>query len=432
MSSGPRCGIAVFALACLACSADRITTEDAVVTFDASAWAGNTLVLRSTAFHGADTLPTVTAGVDTLPLRSFGAESVLVKLPDTSGWITLYLHRAGGAVIPIGEVRLYGFAGAGQGPPTDGPIRVWPGAGEPLTLAIQGGRLVRLDLPSTTASLVLPDTGLSRYPCLFSGPMASAVDPRLVVVTRMVGSSCGPLVAVPLVPGTIAPDTGPVPWGYSAVHLGRGRWLVASHHWMAFVTGSPAAGFVTGPAIDVPAPPGFAVSPRGDRVVPVLSSDYLPDRTPVFDPAGPGIAYSLQGLDIVANAVFSPGGDTLLVTGSRLEGNEVQALDATTGRVLVRAALRPRNADLALDPTHPFVYAAGTVDEEPVVQVLDRATLQPVATLRVPLGALTGASLPQPLSSSDNVLVMDAAERRLYFVLNWWSGTFAMRFDLMP
>ena len=419
------------AVALGACQPDRITTEDPVVTFDTEAWAGNTLVLRSASFRGTDTLPTVTVGSDTLPVRSFGSDSVLVQLPDSTGWISLAVHLAGGSGGPVGEVRLYGFAGAGAGPHVDGPIRAWPGGGVPTVLAIQNGRLVRIDLRTNSAAPLLPDTGLSRSGCLYPGPMPSAVNPGVVVVAKQVSTGCGPLVAVPVAPGVAAPDTGPPPWYYSAVQLARGSWLVASHHYVVIKTGSVATGFVSGPQIAIEAPDNYAISPRGDRVVPTLGYSYAGGGMPVFDPARPGVAYYLTGLPDVANAIFSDGGDTLYVTGWGSSGDaELRAVDAATGRLLARTATRAAGGDIALDPVRPYLYVAGAVGDAPVVEVFDRASLALVATLRMPPGRLPFD--PRVIVYSDFVTVMYPSARQLFVVVNPWGDTAVLRFDLMP
>ena len=431
MSAPVRRAIMALGVALAACSPDRITTEDAVVAFDRVAWAGNTLVLRSTSFRGADSLPTVTVGDDTLPVRSFGSDSVLVQLPDGTGQISLAVHLAGGGGGPVGELRLYGFAGAGDGPHVDGPIRAWPGGGVPSVLAIQDGRLVRIDLRTNSAAPLLPDTGLSRDGCLYPGPMPSAVNPGVVVVAKRLSTGCGPLVAVPVAPGVASPDTGPAPWSYSAVQLARGTWLVASHHYVVIKTGSAATGFVSGPQIGIEAPDDYAISPRGDRVVPTLGYSYDGDGMPVFDPARPGVAYHLTGLPDVASAAFSDGGDTLFVTGWGSSGDAVLlAVDAATGAPLARAATRTAGGGIALDPVRPYLYVAGAVGDAPVVEVFDRASLRPVATLRAPPGRLSLD--PWMFAYGDFVPVVYPSARQLFVVLNPWGDTAVLRFDLIP
>lgn len=415
---------AALALCVASCHADRITTEDVAVTFDLHAWSGGTLVLRSSAFRGGDALPTVMAGADTLGVRSYGSDSVLVQLPDTNGWLALVVRLSGGRSVRAGSVRVHGFSDARAGPDVDGAIYPWPGSGAPTALAIQNGRLVKLDFRFNVAGVLLPDTGLNRGQCLRGAPMPSAANPGLIVISP--GPGCGPMIAVPLIPGIAAPDTGPPPSYWPAAHLGRGRWLVNYKYWFQIVTRSPAGGFVSGPQIPASQPFGFAVSPQGDRVVPVGCYGY-DTGVPVFDPAIPGVAYYLG--QQTGGAAFSAEGDTLFV----IVGDELQAVDATSGTVRRRAPIRtnyPRDAGVALDPSRPLVYVAGEWGDRPFVEVFDRATLALVSTLRAPTG------LPELTwflyGASQDVLVLSAAERQLYFVLNSWASTYLLRFELMP
>lgn len=428
------------ALLVAACHADRIATEDEPVSFDADAWSGGTLVVRSAAFRGRDSLPIVMAGADTLGVTPLGADSVLVRLPDTNGTITVSVRLTSGGDPATGPVRIHGFAGASVGPSVDGPLLPWPGGGAPIALAFYGGRLVRLDLRFGDGALspVIPDTGLSSI--CGHGPMPSAADPALVVISHSGPSgSCGPLIAVPLSAGGPPPDTGPPPYyQFPAVHLARGRWLIDYKQHLRIVTGSPAAGFVAGPDILCGQPWGFAVSPRGDRVAP--RGCYVPSPgpgLPVFDIAGPGVAYYLSSMDQSDEAAFSDGGDTLFRSGSRQIPPDwswetvLEAVDATSGRVLASTRLGAASWALTVDPGRPWIYVYGWSGAEPVVELFDRGSLAHVATLRVPAAAVDSSLLYY----NDYVAVLSPVERRLYVTLrrSYPQGPIrVLKFDLMP
>ena len=51
--------VTILLLAVTACGTDRITTPDHAVSADADGWSGGTLLLRSAAFVGADSVPLI-------------------------------------------------------------------------------------------------------------------------------------------------------------------------------------------------------------------------------------------------------------------------------------------------------------------------------------------------------------------------------------
>jgi len=417
------------------CSADRITTAEAPhVTFDAGAWSGGTLVLRSTAFRGADAAPTVTVGDDTLGMRPFGSDSVLVQLPDTNGWVQLWVHLSDGGGGPIGEVRVHGFAEMIRYPiGWFGPVLPWLGE---TGIGYANGRLSRLYLRTGYTVPLLPDSGADHLWCL-DGPMPSVV-PGMAVVSHYSGGRCGPLIALPLAGGTAVPDTGPTPPAGGkldfgpALHLGPGRWLADLGDGLRFFTGSPSAGFVASSALvqssDYGIPTGFAVSPRGDRVIvfPIWASAGVR----VLDPTTLGVAFTLTGAPFVGGAAFSEDGDTLFVVAVRGHSDQLALLmvDAISGAVLAHTDLHLQTRDafaVTPDPTRPLLYVAGST-----VEVLDRNTLAPVARLRGHGGVGAGGC-----DDSSGWAVL-GADRQLFYVCLRWSMTsfsvpYGFRIDLI-
>lgn len=430
----PRAFTAVLLFGLVACKADRITNVSPSVTSATHAWSGGTLVLRSTSFTGADSVPTVVVGAEALTVRSLGFDSVVVQLPDTNGLIALFVRLRAGAEV-VDSVRVHGFVSAGSapGPAVTGWLYPWPGSGTATALGFQGGRLVLLDLRLNTTSPMAPDTGLG-HGCL-SGPVPSATEPGLIVISSLVGTgsvgsgaSCAAMIAVPVASASAVPDTGPPPVGlWPAMHLARGVWLVNHKYWFDIVSRSPSGGFTTTSSnIACSQPTGFAISPRGDRVVP--GRCLAPSGIPVFDPRAAGVAYVLTAWHQTWGGEFSASGDTLVQAAvDSLGQNVLFAVDPTAGRILGRASLEAIGLDARIDPNGSWVYVAGLVGNigPPFIAVFDRVSLARVATLRIP----AGVAYP----SGDFELISNSPDRRLYLTINdRGTPVEVYTFELMP
>ncbi|HTT68673.1 MAG TPA: hypothetical protein VMF70_11630 [Gemmatimonadales bacterium] len=432
------------------CSTDKITRVAPTVTAAADAWSGGIVLLGSRSFTGPDSVPVVTVGNDTLVVQRRGVDSVLVQLPDTDGAISLVVRlRAGGHANVL--VSVHGFASVRPGPPLEvnAQLYPWPDAGNPTALAIQDGRLVLLNLASLTVSAPLaPDTGLFCHTTDYGSfaPVPSATVPGLVTALTSCpgGAGYGRVLAVPISPAAAPPDTSPLTAAEVGVHLSRGKWLVSNGH----------AGLVVYARTDSvtfsqTAPNGFeafgaVVSPRGDRVVPTFTLCGTVTGLPVYDAAG-AVAYRIANIPCASGpATFTEAGDTLYVSGvDSLYAEVLLAVDATTGSILARAIRSPDTlyirasptAGLAADPLRPFLYAAGWRDG-PVLDVLDRGTLQSVASLRPPASVTAGLdSRANPLMGYPWTIVMNPIARRLYVVPTNKSATpepYVFEYELMP
>jgi hypothetical protein len=434
------------------CRADRITTAPPQVTVESDAWSGGTLLIISSSFQAPGSLPLVTVGAESLLVRSAGPDSFAVQVPDTDGWVTIGVHdRTGGAA--EASVHVHGVAGWSDGPTLDGlgEIAPWPGNGNPSALAVQNGRLVLIDYRLHTVSAPLTsDTGLGRGDCA-GGPLPSVTVPGLIAVQH----DAYPLssIAVPIEPAASPPDTGPATCYGPIVHLSRGRWLaVRKPDGLLLFTGSPSSGFTqsgTYPAYGGVGNFGFAVSPRGDRVLP--TSVFTPSGTPVIDVASGGLAYYLTSLYYTGVAAYTPGGDTLFVTGTDSLGHlDLLSVNAATGGALARVDLDSTYGSgypqagvpaVGADPTGPWLYVAGSPhvgcdSGNPVLEVRDRASLALVATLRIPRSMLSTINPARLTSCSPWNLVMSPVGRRVYMVLGWSSSvagpTLVISVDLKP
>ncbi len=427
--------VVALVLAAFACRADRITDARTTVVSARDAWSGGTLLLTSAAFGGADSMPVVTIGHDTLSVQSVRPESIAVQLIDTNGTVQLSVHLKSGVQL-VDSVRVYGFvgAGAGPGPAVTGWLYPWPTRGAGTALGFQSGRLVLLDFGLKTSSPLAPDTGLG-HGCL-SGPVPSASGPGLVVVSSLVGSgtvgssaSCGPLIALAVGSGSAVPDTGPPPdAGWPSVHLSRGVWLIGHKYSMDIVVGSVPTGFrTTAAGIPCSQPAGFVVSPRGDRVVPGRCG--AAGGVPVFGLDTAGAAYTVTAIRETWGGEFTAGGDTLFQAADDSVGQStLLELDAASGRVLARVPIDEIGLDVRIDPNGAWIYVAGAAGGAgaPFVSVFDRTTLARVATLRIPAGAV------YPLTG-DFEMVSNARDRRLYLTINDRSAPVSVyTFDLMP
>ncbi len=430
--------VTILLLAVTACGTERITTPDHAVSADADGWSGGTLLLRSAAFVGADSVPLIVVGAETLAVKSLSPGSALIQLPDTNGVITLSVRfRTGGDA--VASVRVHGFAAAGPGPRVDGVPFPWP-PGAPTALALQDGRLVLVDFRSNAATPLTPDTNLG-LPCL-NGPVPSMAEPGLVVIAPRPNRSCGPVIAVPVGASSALPDTGPAApaSGYPAIHLGRGRWLISLKNSFSLFVGSASGGF-TQSQVQCIEPTTFAISPRGDRVIPTQCWMGPAGGVPVMDPAAPGVAFTVAGLMGEGGAAFSDAGDTLFVAGEDpAYGYDLFALSATSGATLWSGSREGAGyLGVAVDPGRPWLYVADMAAGRPYVDVYDRKSLARVARLWMPQWAVDAAGT-QLLSYAWWTIIVSSTGRRLYLSQDNWelpSGppalpTFVVQFDLMP
>ena len=436
--------VAAIAALSIAAACSEVTSSPPAVTADADAWSGGTLVLRSDGFAGADTLPVVTVGGRSLAVRSFGAESVAVQLPDTNGAITMGLQLTTGAAPSPLAVRVHGFRALAPGPRVDGDPYPWPAGGVPTALAFQDGRLVRLDYRDNTALPLTADTNL--YSSCLSGPAPSATEAGLVTVAPADSAGtgvtfCHNVIAVPTSAG--AADTAWSTGDYRpSVHLARERWLITGHSGVgARLEWKLAGGAVASTQICTEAY-RVSISPRGDRVA-LTCTDSL---SPVVDPAGPAVAFVLP-VRRASNAAFTPAGDTLFAVGSDASGHAVLAsADATTGtllRLTPLAWLGGPGTALVADPGRPWLYvwSNDTIPPYlPLLEVRNRSTLAHVATLRVPAAAAQagpaaafwGDSWTMLVNSADRKLLVTAAIGSGATITTPSPATWVLSFDLMP
>ncbi len=403
------------ALAALPVSAscnNPVDAVDPVVRIEtALAWSGSQVVLTSPNLTGADTLPLVVIGADTVPARYLAPDSLVAAAPDTQGRFDVWLGFRGRALFPVGSVQLKGgFSGWQSIGSIGGYPLPWPAI----------GRGTFLSAHSTGLALVYPMTGSTTTqlptsvfdPACINGP-GPASGGRIAVV----GTGCSSAMAVRSDSPDVAPDTGPpMASGYRfAAQLASGKWLVAYHHGVRNLTRIAGAWEEdTTVPYHLEEPYNVVVSPRGDRAV-VLAFDGWGVGIPVFSPTSAAPAYLLRGFFALWGAQFSDDGDTLYVVGPPVAGQPpvLKALAASDGTVLRSAPAWSGTTNLALDPGRPWLYLVGhdaAYPRPPAVAVVDRATFDQVAYLVGDAGPLSG------YLASDAYPMLDAVRRKLYLV----------------
>jgi len=398
------------ALTATGCREAIVIPEPTVTIGASSGWAGSTVVLVATGLTGADTLPTVVIGLDTVTVRYAPPDTLKVTAPDTQGTFTVQLGFRGHSLVTVGTIQLLGgFVDKWTVSPVGGHPVAWPGAGQAsLAMALDSGlALVSLRLRSSVQAL--PDS-IFDISCI-NGP-GPAAGGRITVEGRPF-PFCGPLVAVRPDSPWVAPDTGPGAGDARfAAQLATGRWIVAWHHGVLSFKRNPSGAWDTASTpYHIEEPYEVVVSPRGDRAI-VLGRDYAGIGMPVFGLDSPEPAYLLADYHRLDGAAFSPDGDTLfLAAGRTLRDSEpvLAALRASDGSVLHTARAWAGAYHVVLDPNQPWIYLVGheTSSDPPIIHVYDRATLAPVATLRARVPAyMNGDAYP----------FLSSAERKLYVV----------------
>ena len=372
-------------------------------------WAGAEIVLTSTDFIGADTLPLVILGDDTLPSRYAPRDSVFVVAPQRQGTFQLWVGFRGRLPLPFGEVAVGGgYRGTRLVPLIGGyPLR-WPGGPRATFLIAVPGGLASVDPNSGIATSVLPDSIFSQN--CYNGP-GPAPGGRVTVAGRT-AFTCGPLLSLRPDAPAFPPDTGPSAGsGYRfAAELGPDRWLIFSHHRVDSWSRAPDRTW-TSVMYWYGEPNDVVMSPTRGLAVPI-GANSRGEGVPVFSAASVGPAYRLSGFSVLWGAQFTDDGDTLYVAGvpsDTAAGQTVvlAVVRASDGEVLRSAPVWSGVCSIVLDPMQPWLYLVGYTDGWAIAtQVLDRRTLVPIASLTAPTSSGPGVLYP----------MLDAIRRRLYVV----------------
>jgi hypothetical protein len=396
------------------------------VVENADVWSGTSVTVRSAGFVAADP-SAVLLGTDTLVFTRVNDSTLTVALPDLPGTHQLRIVSASVLTISV-SVHLNGYLDSATGPVFSG--RVVRGAS--LTDLYGSGPFgLRRWNVSTGQTFDYPDS------------MHISTGVRGVGIGSVVGE---------LVLHSAAFSTAWRTWKVEPGVERRDSAPVAAERFLDVLTGgvhvSPGGhefriswcdttcqilGYPRGES-------GFEIvhSPVGNRAA-LLAYTVSDSGAPVIDADAKRVLY-VTPFRAAMGAAFSQGGDTLFLVG--------QDHSATAGGAGLVAVVRGADGarlsldttsyapcGVAIDPGRPLLYVAGIYYEAPnywsVLGVFDRATLDPIVTLRVADGPLFGkygpcTVLPSPL------------ERRVYVVTSFdapfdpaYHVTFA-RFETPP
>jgi hypothetical protein len=337
-------------------------------------WANAPFVLVSEAF--AYETEFVMIDGDTVAAARVNETTLTLVAPPVAGSVRLEVG-AEGRLPWRGEIAVDGYLDRFSGPAFDGHASPVPGD-EPEVFAFAVTRAVRVNLGTGTVQRLFPDSA-ERPACPMLGPVLSLNGTDVAAVAAgcrirfhaagaatPTDSSCASLY------GTRR----------SAVYLGSRRALLSGADWTYLCTLSPDGSEAQSSReyyTDWVA--WWVLSPRRDRIVPVGGGTWFDQGIWVRDSTG-AVAYRIYELVDNWAAGFTADGDTLYVLGDRRDqGTLLVAVHAATGGTLDTVRFSAAVERMLVDPDRPYIYllVAG-----PSIRVLDRRTLQSVAT--VPAG----------------------------------------------
>jgi len=225
-------------------------------------------------------------------------------------------------------------------------------------------------------------------------------------------------------------DSAPIGEGFAVAYVGPNRWIINTKHetWAMTDTSSTSLGYLEEPN-------EFVADPAGRYLVPTFSSTSDTAGIPVYSTATSTIAYHIAGQTHIGGAGFSSDGDTLFV-----DGPDLLALDAATGRVLMQAPSEGFDwSYMILVPNSPWIYLVpdtpidvpGSFSGVAGFAVIDRRTLATVAHVEVP------PATPEPFKFDDITFPALGTDNTLYVVdIHAWRDvpgpTRIYAFDLLP
>lgn len=420
-------------VACSPIPSDVLPDTVEVRVVNPIAWPDGELLIVSGGFVSRTDLPEVRLDTLRLAVARLDDSTMSADLPDTSGDFALRLLYRGRQ--RVGNVTLVGFAGRTETIALTG----WPhpeAPGSPIVIAAKESSLVRLDLRTDAVA----DLGIGHSGSCAISPGPSYRDSALVAQAR-VGATCESPKGWRVEPSIGLVDSfAPYPFPADRLwaELAPGTWLRTAHHDLTIYRDGQITLFE-----QLEEGERAVLSPDHSRAV-VLTTN-APNHVPVILTAPGSIAFRLPLLSTEAVA-FTPGSDTIYAAGytafSIGQPLRLLAVRAATGAVLTqRDDALPQLWDLVLDPDAPWVYgvAAEPADTsgpywQPVIQVFDRRTLQPLGRIRPPSTAACVSGLCGQVG-----LTIDAVARKAYvFDIEGWGSSFfntptaIFSFELVP
>lgn len=395
-------GLALLPAGCADPPAAQPDPEPFVVE-NADVWSGSSLTVRSAGFVPADPVA-VLLDTDTLAFTRVNDSTLRVGLPDAPGTHQLRISSAFVLPIPV-PVHLNGYIDTATGPVFSGRVA----RGVHLTQLFGNGPfgLRRWDV-RTGETVDYPDS--MHVSTCTRGVGIGSTPGELVLQT---GTCAAKWRTWQVEPSVTRGDSTPLDTDRFLDVLGGGLYVTPGSHWFNLWSCDTACQWLGSPRGES----GFDIvhSPVGDRAV-LLAYSVSDSGAPMIDVGAKRITY-IPPFRASVGAAFSEQGDTLFLVGqdhaASIGGSGlVAAVRATDGTPFVLDTTNYSLCGVALDPARPLLYVAGVYRNPPdywsVLGVLDRATLQPIVTLRTGEVALFGSNpctiLPNPL------------ERRIYVV----------------
>ncbi|HEY4100298.1 MAG TPA: hypothetical protein VGM20_05405 [Gemmatimonadales bacterium] len=422
-----------FVAACSSNSPDQTTTPPAA-TFTVGPhdiWAGSTVTIRSSAFHGAiDTTGVAQFNGTSLVLHRVDDTTVSVDLPPSTmaGSYPLSLQFAA-VVKTLDPITVYGYADSTSYPiQNDWDTYAWPrGTPHAMVMGTNDGDVIHLvDLDTHAVTLI---SGLSSHGANtgLDSPGFTYADDNALVVQPATPSSppsyalihaVSPPVFIPQLGLNVGLDGPP----HQLLKLGPTTWFAAGKSGSVVVTNVDSTDpFSAGTITPLPTGGdawGVYMSPRHDRAT------YAPDHivagagVPVLAMPSGNVAFAVPMPIGASSADFSADGSLLAMTGGS------QAREGFFGRLMVVSAndgtmqhdtTFSTNTYLAsFDPVRPLLYVWTLVTDlgssvlKSEVVVLDRGTFRVVGRMETPQNSAatcnTNFSGALSVSSSGNAL----------------------------
>ncbi|HEY4100297.1 MAG TPA: hypothetical protein VGM20_05400 [Gemmatimonadales bacterium] len=443
---------ALLVAACSSNSPDQTTTPPAT-TFTVGPhdiWAGSTVTIRSSAFHGAiDTTGVAQFNGTSLVLHRVDDTTLSVNLPPSTmaGSYPLSLQFAA-VVKTLDPITVYGYADSTSYPiQNDWDTYAWPrGTPHAMVMGTDDSDIIHVVNLDTHA--ITPIRGLGGHGGFgfgLYGPGFTYADDSALIVQGPDEPFSGPpqaffrvrldspTVLVPLSPPNVFLD-GPV---RDIMRLSPTTWFVAGKAGGYVVANvdstAPEGGTPTTTLALIGNGTGTYISPRHDRATgtPDLSGSA---GIPVLDLPSGNVAFHVPMDGGAYGADFSADGSFLAMTGSG-SGRLIQ-LNASDGTVLQDTTFSANAYEVAYDPARPLVYVLTLTATQPgnpalssEVLVLDRATFRVVGRLDAPQSyeATCNTNLRGALSVSRSA-------NALYFFRGCYThqSSAALRFTLPP
>lgn len=358
-------------------------------------WAGGEVRIIDAAFSGVATLPTVTAGSESLSVRRVDDSTLSARMPAFSGSYVIKIQGAS-YVATLGPITLFGYRDELLGPYMSG-LAAWvnPGAGgDPIVFSSGDSGGVLVDLSTNTVMGTVPDSITS--PDCAQSPGASYRGAGYFALQGKVGGTCVSPISWQVYPSLVRADTSPisgVQW-YVIAEVASKRWFSDVNNHSYVYDCSTAC---TSRSWLDPSGPTAVLIGAGNSRFTWMVQNYPGSGSlaAVLNSTALDTAYTMPAVGSLLSAAFSIGGDTMFtfaedtaLEAGGYHGFSMLALRASDGTVLHRAPLdtvgfgfaRPSSwvSGMALDPTRPWLYLLAGVDHDslftPALVVVDRGS----------------------------------------------------------